>query len=257
MYLLSTGITIDYAELPLAHLLVLAAAVFAALIALTALVTSGVSFKWGDKEVAIGGIKRLLAKKDEDTRLKERLKRFSDEVDEDTSACIFDLVDDMGSRLERTAMSMGDHCVFTAGEFVRLAQEELKRRVRRNNLKKRLAEESREAYVEKILRDVRERYAAFQYKAARVKCGDSYPDFAALEQTVKDEIGGFADGAVDLLVGGMKRKIARYKEARGEFNTAEARKFCCDDCIAKNLVYIKNLTGKNYKPSEGRNDGTD
>ncbi len=63
---------------------------------------------------------------------------------------------------------------------------------------------------------------------------------------MKTKINEFVYSAVDLLVSGMKKKIARYEEARGEFKTPEARKFCCDDCISKNIAYIKNITGGNY-----------
>jgi hypothetical protein len=42
----------------------------------------------------------------------------------------------------------------------------------------------------------------------------------------------------------MRKKIEKYESAKPEFKTAEARKFCCDDCISKNKRYIEDLTGK-------------
>jgi hypothetical protein len=202
----------------------------------------GITLKWGDKEIVIGGLKKLLKNKDDDTRLKESLKRFSDAVDDDTISQLYDLVDGMDFRLEKLAVK--EHCFFSFGEFIRLAQEELKKRIRRNNLKERMSQESREKYADKILHNIKERYTAFQYKAANVKCGDSFADFEVIEAAVKQEVIGFVNDAIDILVSGMKKKIEKYEAAKPEFKTADARKFCCDDCISKNKRYIEDLISK-------------
>jgi hypothetical protein len=41
----------------------------------------------------------------------------------------------------------------------------------------------------------------------------------------------------------MEKKIEKYELTKPEFRTPEARKICCDDCIAKNQIRIKKLTG--------------
>jgi hypothetical protein len=220
----------------------LALVVGAALIAVILVFMYGITLKWGDKEIVVGAFKRLLAKKDGDTRLKEELKRFTDDVDNDITNQLYDLVDGMDFRLEKLLIE--EHCFFSLGEFIRLAQEELKKRIRRNNLKERMAGESREKYAEKILHNIKERYTAFQYKAANVKCGDTYADFDVIEAAVKQEITGFVSDTIAILVSGMKKKIEKYEAAKPEFRTAGARKFCCDDCIGKNKRYIEDLTGK-------------
>jgi hypothetical protein len=134
--------------------------------------------------------------------------------------------------------------LFSFGEFVRPVQEELKKRIRRNNLKERMSGESREKYADKILRNIKERYTAFQYKAANVKCGDIYADFDVIEAAVRREIAGFVNDAIDILVSGMRKKIEKYEAAKPEFKTIDARKFCCDDRIGKNKKYIEDLTGR-------------
>jgi hypothetical protein len=202
----------------------------------------GITLKWGDKEIVIGGLKKLLAKKDADTRLKEELKRFTDDVDNDITNQLYDLVDGMDFRLEK--LMVKEHCFFSFGEFVRLVQEELKKRIRRNNLKDRMSGESREKYADKILHNIKERYKAFQYKAANVKCGDAYADFDVIEVAVKQEIMGFVNDTIGILVSGMKKKIEKYEAMKQEFKIANDRKFCCDDCIRKNKKYIEDLTGK-------------
>jgi hypothetical protein len=233
------GVSMDVDQMKFENLALVAGA---ALIAVVFIFTYGITLKWGDKEIVIGGLKRMLAKKDEDTRLKEELKRFTDDVDNDITNQLYDLVDGMDFRLEKLVVKK--HCFFSFGEFIRLVQEELKKRIRRNNLKERMSEESREKYAEKILRNIKERYAAFQYKAANVKCGETYADFDVIEAAVKQEITGFVNDAIDILVSGMRKKIKKYEATKTEFKTVDARKFCCDDCIGKNKKYIEDLIGK-------------
>jgi hypothetical protein len=237
-----TGVTMVYNDLPLTHLFVLAGIVFLAFGLVIALFVCGFSIKWGNKELVIGYIKHLLSKKDADIRSKEELKRFSDDVDSDVTSRLYRLVDDLDVRLEK--LTVQGRCFFSFNGFIRLVQEELEHRIRRNNLKERMSEVSRARYIENILRDIRERYTVFQYKAANVKCEDTHENFDTIEKAVKDEITVFVDDAVDLLVSGMKKKIAKYESVKPELKTAEARKFCCDDCIAKNKAYIKSLTGE-------------
>jgi hypothetical protein len=232
------GLSIDVDQMKFENL---ALVVGAALIAIILIFMYGITLKWGDKEIVIGGLKKLIAKKDEDTRLKEELKRFTDDVDNDITNHLYDLVDAMDFRLEKIMVK--EHCFFSFGEFIRLVQEELKKRIRRNNLKERMSEESREKYADKILHNIRERYTAFQYKAANVKCGDTYADFNDLEAAVQQEIMGFVSDTIGILVSGMRKKIEKYEATKPKFKTADARKFCCDDCISKNERYIKDLIG--------------
>jgi hypothetical protein len=237
-----TDILTGYGNLPIVHLIVLAGIAVCAIAAFVNLFVSGLSFRWGDKEITVGGIYRLLAKKDADLARKEDLKRFSDEVDAGTVSELYRLIDNMDKRLEK--ITVREHCFFSTEGFVRLIQEELNRRIRRNNLKERLAEESREAYVEHILRDVEERYVPFQYKTANVECKDVYAAFDVIREAVKTELITFTETAVALLVSGMKRKIEKYENAKRDFQTAQAREHCCDRCITKNRAYIKRLTGE-------------
>jgi hypothetical protein len=72
-FLLQAGVSIDVDQMKFENL---ALVVGAALIAIILVFMYGITLKWGDKEIVIGALKRLLAKKDEDTRLKEELKRL-------------------------------------------------------------------------------------------------------------------------------------------------------------------------------------
>jgi hypothetical protein len=236
MYLLQSGISVDVTNMPFGHLI----AVLSFLLVIIAVVMiNGITIKIGNKEMHIGGIRKLLAKKDDDILLKENLKRFSDEVDQEIEADIYDLIEDMEFRIERVLLN--DHCYFTLDSFVAIVKKELYKRVRRNNLKEKLAEDSQKKYVDKMLHTVEERYELFQAKVSAVKCGDRYTEFAAIKDAIKKELYLWVQDACTVLVLGMKKKIVRYEEVKDDFKTAGARKFCYDHCIAKNQGYIDRL----------------
>jgi hypothetical protein len=237
MYLLQAGISMNVDKMPFGHLI----AVLLFLLVVFGLVfINGLSFKIGNKEVNIGGIRRLLARKDEDVRLKENLKRFSDDVDHEIEADLYDLIEDMDVRIERVLLR--EHCYFTLDKFSAIVKKELYKRVRRNNLKEKLAEDSIDKYVDRALKNVEERYALFQAKIAGIKCGDTYSGFSDIKAAVRQELLNWAKEASNILVAGMKKKIAKYEDSKDSFKTSSARKFCCDDCIAKNNIYIERLT---------------
>jgi hypothetical protein len=241
----------DVDNMPFGHLLAILLFLF---VVLCLVFMNGLSFKVGDKEVNIGGIRRLLARKDEDTRLKESLKRFSDDVDHETEADLYDLIEEMDTRIERVLLQ--EHCYFTLDKFSAIVKKELYKRVRRNNLKDRLSEESLEKYVEKMLKDVEERYELFLAKVSGVKCGDRYSGFRKIREAVRQELFLWAQDASKILVAGMNKKIAKYEDSKQSFKTSGARKFCCDDCITKNKAYIERLhTPKKKTEAAGNRDG--
>jgi hypothetical protein len=238
MYLLQAAITADLGTMPFEHLIVI---LLFFLVLISVIFINGVSLKLGEKELNIGGIRRLLAKKDEDTQLKEKLKRFSDDVDHDIEADLYDLIDDLDSEIQRLALSR--HCYFTFEKLSSIIKRELEKRIRRNNLKEKLAESGKNKYVSTILRDVGERYDILRAKVGLLNCGESYAEFGAVKEGFRGVLDKFFDGAKGIMVSGMEKKIRKYEETKDRFKTPAARKFCCDDCIAKNKAYIKNLTG--------------
>lgn len=237
MNLLETSITMDVHQLPVEHLAIIAVTVMllAAVIFFT-----GFSIRLGEKEFNFGGMRRLLAKRDEDTLLKENLKKFADEVDHDVTANLYDLIEELEDRLE-APLTIGGHCYFTYEKFSSIVKSELYKRIRRNNLWERLSEFSRDKYINTILRDIEKRYSLLQAKANQVKCGDTYAEFGLVKEAVRGVLNKFFNGAIEILVHGMEKKIEEYEKVKPEFKTAAARKFCCDDCIAKNQIRIKRL----------------
>jgi hypothetical protein len=232
------AISADLGTMPFEHLIAILSFF---LVVITVIFLNGFSVKFGGKEVNIGGIRKLLVKKDEDTLLKEGLKRFSDDVDHDIEADLYDLIDDIDSEIQRLALSK--HCYFTFEKLSSIVKRELEKRIRRNNLKEKLSESSKNKYVSAILRDVEDRYDVLRAKISLLNCGESYAEFKAVEDGFREVLDQFFDRARGILVSGMENKIEKYEQTKDQFKTATARKFCCDDRILKNKMYIKNLTG--------------
>jgi len=236
LYLLEANVTVDVNKLPIEHLILI---ISAALILVAIIFINGVSIRIGEKEMNLGGIFRLLAKKDEDMLLKESLKKFSDDVDHEVTANLYDLVGELEEHLE-PPLVIGEHCFFTFDKFSAIVKSELYKRIRRNSLWEKLTT-GRTSYTNIILKDIETRYEQLQKKVSQVKCGDTYQEFSAIKNDVRNVLYRFFDGTVEILVKGMEKKIEEYEKAKPKFKTVAARKICCDDCIAKNQSRIKKL----------------
>jgi len=117
------------------------------------------------------------------------------------------------------------------------------RRVCRNNLWEKLSDAGKDRYITAILRDIEKRYVLLQAKVKQVKCSDTYAEFIDIKEAIRGVLIKFFDGTAEILVTGMEKKIEKYEITKPEFKTTVARKICCDDCISKNQLRIKKLTG--------------
>jgi hypothetical protein len=232
-YLLQIAMNIDTFE-KLVAILIFATVVF------TVVFVNGIDLKLGDRELMVGGvIKKLIAKKDMDILVKERLKKQSDEIDHDMIADILDLAEEMDNRLERALINR--HCVFTLDKFIGIVKKEIHKRIRRNNLKIKLCEHHKDQYIAKILKEVKEQYQMLQIKALAADCHDKYGDFVLIEDEVSKSLADFCDQAKVIIINRLKEKISLYETARQEFKIPEIIKTACDIPIAKNQKYIGDL----------------
>jgi hypothetical protein len=216
--------------------------VLSALLLVAIVFINGFSLRLGEKELNIGGILRLLSRKDKDALLKESLKKFTDDIDHNVTANLYDLVEELEENLEPPLLQ-GDHCYFTFEKFSAIVKSELYKRIRRNNLWEKLTESSKDKYINTILKDIKKRYSHLHDKAKQVKCGDTYAEFSIIKEDVRRVLIKFFDGAAEKLIEGMENKIEEYKKRKPEFLTKTAEKICCDDCIEKNQARIKRLQG--------------
>ena len=238
LYLLETNVSVDVNKLSNEQFLILCSFV---LVLFAIIFINGFSIKLGDKEFNIGGIMRLLVKKDEDTMLKEKLHRFSEEVDHEINGNLYDLVDSLNYEIEGFAMK--EHCYFTHEKFISTVKTELEKRVRRNNLKDKLSIKNREKYVESMLKDIESRYELLHAKVSLLKCGEAYAHVSVIKNAIRKILYQFFDGANKILIEGCEKKIKEYNKEKGNFKTKAARKFSCEITIEKNTGYIQALRG--------------
>jgi len=248
LYLLATNINVDVDKLSFEHLLIIIIS-FLAVVAIVFL--AGLSLKFGEKEINIGGVQRLLARRDKDVLLKEHLKKITDDIDHEVTANLFDLVEELEDHLE-PPLILGSHCYFTYEKFSSIVKGELYKRIRRNSLWEKLSDAGKNKYVAAILRDIEQRYALLQSKTNQVKCGDTYAEFTEIKMAIRKVLGDFFDNTTEILIAGKKKKIEIYEKYKAEFQTAKARKLCCDDCIQKNESRIKKLTAVEVKYENNR-----
>jgi len=239
LYPLEANIILDAANMSIKHILIICT--FFIMIVLIIFI-NGFSIKLGNKEINIGGVFRLLARKDEDAYLKESLHNYSEEIDHELYGDLYDLVDSLNYKIE--GFTIKEHCYFTFEKFISIVKSELEKRVRRNNLKEKLVKKSREKYVESMLNGIESKYEMLQAKVSILKCGESYADFSAIKEATLKLLYQFFDGANDLLIKASQKKIKKYDEIENKFKTTPAMNFSCVIPKKKNEEYIKNLQGE-------------
>lgn len=234
--LLDANITMDVASMSIEHILIVCSFL---LVLIAIIFINGFSIRLGDKELNIGGVLRLLARKDEDVLLKENLHKYSEDVDHDVNGHLYDLVDNLNYQIDGIAIK--EHCYFTFEKCLSIFKSELEKRVRRNNLKDKLSQNSRENYTANIMSNIESQYGKLQVRVSNLSCGESYADFSIIKDSLQKLLNKFFDNSKTILIDGCRKKIKIYNEYKDRFKTIGARKASCDFPIEKNERYIKDL----------------
>jgi hypothetical protein len=205
-----------------------------------AAIFSGIHLKIAGHAIGIGGIRDILFKKrDEDRAIRENLKKEIDEIDHEARADMFDLVYTVGIDFEK--LLVDKHCHFSMDAFRDILKDELNKRVRRNNLKKKLVEQNVEQYIKSILTAVSEQYGTLQKKAVLAQCAEQYPDFSEIESGVKDILRKLFDDMKKALIKRCNEKIVQYEKTRKSFQDQNLAIEACDEPIERNRKYIEDL----------------
>lgn len=203
---------------------------------------NGMHLKLGSKEVYINGTLKRLSLRDGDIQIREYLKSRTDEIDKDIINNIEDVVDNICYHVNDYFPELNEHCYFTVEKFTSIIRQELYKRVRRNNLKIRLTEQSKAKYIAKIVNAVSEKYLSLQAIAKECKCGSElYPPFDKVEGYVIKYVELFFNEARKAEINGIKEKINLYSEYAGKFKTKELKETSIDKPMAKNIKYLENL----------------
>ena len=235
LYLLQVSMNVD--NTPLENLIII---ILALVIVAIIIIFHGIHIKLKESEINIGGMSRQFARRDNDVLQKEKLKKYSDDIDHEMMSNLFDLVEEIEEHFEHPLVQ-GQHCYFTFEKFSSILRNELYRRIRRNNLWEKITDAGKDLYISNIIRDVKIRYEALQANAKTVKCCDNYADFSDIKNYIRITLNKYFDRTAEILIAGYKKKIKKYEETKGEFKTVTARKICCDDCIARNQMRIDKL----------------
>lgn len=203
----------------------------------------GLHLKFGDKEFYLGGVMRRISKHDSDIRVREYLKATTDNIDKEIINNIEDVVDDICYHVDDYIPELQEHCYFTVEKFTAIIRQELYKRIRRNNLKIKLTEQSKAKYIARIVNDVSDKYRALQSIAKQSKCGSElYPDFCEIENQVIKYVELFFDEARKSEIEGIKKKIELYNEYEKKFITKDLKERSIIVPREKNIKYLENLT---------------
>jgi hypothetical protein len=201
------------------------------------ILNSNLKLRWGDKEWHIGKEGR----KTEDGVLKDTLFRLTADIDHRYMSDIFDIADRMKVKFEQVITEK--HCWFTLYRFTDLIYDEVCKRIRRNNLKIKLSEQTIEAYINDILQQVGAEYAVLQIKAKLVKCEEQYPDWKDIETDVRSILADSIHAMKRCMVTLFMEKVKLYEEYADKFCEKTSRENCIDKPIEKNKNYIKAFGG--------------
>jgi hypothetical protein len=217
--------------------------VFAIFMSLILLICfSGIALKIGDKEINIGGIFRIMRKREEDRELRESLKNKTDEIDKECLAYIRDEIEGIADSI--TMHLLAEHCPFSLAKLGSIVKRELYSRVNHNNLKEKLATENIGDYINRILKKVEEQYGILRYQAARAQCHEQYEEWKEIKGPIEQEIKAFMAKEREYVVKYIKQKIQLYNETRPLFKTKRETQNSCDRQLAKNKAYLERLNGK-------------
>jgi|LSPZ01.1.fsa_nt_gi hypothetical protein len=212
--------------------------VFGVVATLAMILNSNLKLRWGDKEWLVG----KEGKKSEDIILKDTLFRITADIDHRYMADIFDIADRMKVKFEQVITEK--HCWFTLYRFTDLIYDEVLKRIRRNNLKIKLSEQSIESYINDILQTVGAEYAVLQAKAKLVKCEEQYPDWKDIETDVRDILSISIHAMKKCMITLFVEKVKLYEEYADKFCEKTTRENCIDKPIEKNKNYIKAFGGE-------------
>ncbi|HKL86166.1 MAG TPA: hypothetical protein VJ861_07545 [Treponemataceae bacterium] len=213
----------------------------------------GGKVKKGDDEFVLGNnstdkkINALRAelekkKRDEqhDEELRKQLYRKSLEIDEKTKA---DMRRDVRSMTEeiyavfRSCMK----CEFPANHVKSIIKDELFQCIDENHMREKLSQFEISGYITDRVRDIGKEYELFVAMVVKSTCGESYPTWVEIKESVTIIIMNWTTRTRDILIKRINEKIKLYSEQRKRFFLDEFKENSVDIPVAKNKAYLESL----------------
>ncbi len=202
-------------------------------------ITVGIRVKFGDKEISIGGILRILANRDVDGELSRELKKLTDQIDADMSADLAKVIEFVEEKLLDLITPEG--CEFPFGRLASIIKSELYNRKNYNDLKSRLSAKNWNRYRDEIFKDIQLRYELFHTKTNTVPCGIQYPRWSDIKSGVIGILEWWKESSKNILKIRKQEKVALYNQYAPKFRTEKERNRCCISRRDANLEYIKMM----------------
>ncbi|QEJ94652.1 hypothetical protein FUT79_08245 [Treponema phagedenis] len=228
----------------------------------------GIRFGMGDKSLSIGKMDEKIEDIKQDIELKEKeAERKTAMVmhDEELRKSLFkksmDIDAHLTADLRRSVRRMDEkittifepfiHCPFPSISTINIIKDELNERLDYNNMREKLSGDERRAYLNDILKDIRDAYSTFLLRISKVSCGEKYPEWAEIKKPLEQLISEWEDEVIGLFIKHIEEKIRMYEMSKRYFKTDEYIENSISYPIEKNKKYLSKLKNVSVKGSEG------
>ena len=222
------------------------------LLIFTVLMFRGVKLGWGDKSIMIGKklenkidtfkkeIEIENIKKGHDETLQKMLFKKSMSLDNYLVASLIKSVKKLDAEVYRI-FTPYVKCQFPSLTIIDIFEDVLMERVNFNNIKEKLQNEEREAYVNLIVEDIKNNYTLFYVHLKALHCGENYPEWNKIEDDVEKLIKQWLVKVAQNYIENVSKKIEMYKRYAKKFETETFRKTAINFPLKKNKKYLDNL----------------
>ena len=212
----------------------------------------GIKLGWGDKSIMIG--KKLESKidtfkkeieienikKGHDETMQKMLFKKSMALDNYLVASLIKSVKKLDADVYNI-FSPYVHCQFPSLAIIDIFEDVLMERVNFNNIKEKLQNDEREAYINTIVEDIKNNYTLFYVHLKALHCGENYPEWAVIEDEVKKLIKSWLAKVAQNYIDNVSKKIEMYKKYAKKFETDTFKKTAINFPLKKNKKYLEEL----------------
>ena len=225
----------EFTQLSSGHLFVIGIAISCVVFVI---IFNGIHFKWGDKEIDIGGLRKQIVNKEYDEDIRFDLHKFMADIDKYMYADIRSYIED----IEKDILTLHKgKCYFPMTRLAGIIKQEFYKKVNYNDLKTKLSLQQKETYVRELKKEIKESYQLFQKFTVETICNDTYPEWQAIEDEVNKRIDTLINRIIAAIVVRIGEKITEYRRVEGEFKVKKLKLKYCSQKIEDNKKYLHAL----------------
>ena len=222
------------------------------LLIFTILMFRGVKLGWGDKSIIIGKklenkidtfkkeIEIENIKKGHDETVQKMLFKKSMMLDNYLVASLIKSVKKLDADIYNI-FNPYVQCQFPSLTIIDIFEDVLMERVNFNNIKEKLQNEEREAYLDTIVEDIKNNYILFYVHLKALHCGENYPEWNKIEDDVEKLIKQWLVKVAGAYIENVSKKIDMYKKYARKFETENFKKIAINLPLKKNKKYLETL----------------